>query len=222
MCRPVKRRHHVGVDVRDLERGGPADAAVRLLGGIVTAGEVAVRIAEVEAYGGPIDSSWPDAASHSFRGATARNSVMFGPAGRLYVYLSYGMYLCMNVTCGRAGTAGAVLLRAGEVLSGAGVVETRRGAARRWARGAASGPGNLGRALGVGLQDNGTDMFDASAPVTLELLSRPLTGSAVGCGPRVGVSQAADRRWRFWMQGSPAVSAYRRSPRAPSTGEPES
>ena len=206
--------------MRDLERGGPADAAVRLLGCIVTAGQVVVRITEVEAYGGPIDSSCPDAASHSFRGATARNSVMFGPAGHLYVYLSYGMHLCMNVTCGREGTAGAVLLRAGEVLSGSGVVETRRGTAGRSARGGASGPGNLGRALGVGLHDNGTDMFDGSSPVTLRLRSRALARSAYACGPRVGVSRAADRPWRFWIPGSSAVSAYRRSPRAGVADEP--
>lgn len=211
----------MGVDVHDLERGRPVDAAARLLGGIVTAGEVAVRIDEVEAYGGPIDGPWPDPASHSFRGPTARNAVMFGPAGHLYVYLSYGMHLCINVTCGQEGTAAAVLLRAGEVISGHELVESRRGAAGSSARGGASGPGNLGKALGVGLLDNGTDMFDASAPVTLQLRGRPLTSTAVGRGPRVGVSLAADRPWRFWTQGSRAVSAYRRSPRAPAADEPE-
>ncbi|WP_042939366.1 DNA-3-methyladenine glycosylase [Rhodococcus sp. AW25M09] len=209
------------MDVRDLERGRPVDVAVRLLGGIVTAGEVVVRIDEVEAYGGPADGPWPDPASHSFRGPTARNEVMFGPAGHLYVYLSYGMHVCINVTCGPVGTAAAVLLRAGEVTAGHELVDSRRGSAGRSARGGASGPGNLGKALGVGLVDNGTDMFDDSAPVTLQLRGRPLKGSAVGCGPRVGVSLAADRPWRFWTQGSPAVSAYRRSPRASVADEPE-
>ena len=213
-----------GMNVADLEIGEPDDAARRILGGTVTVGDVSVRIVEVEAYGGPLDGPWPDPAAHSFRGPTARNEVMFGPAGRLYVYLSYGMHLCVNVSCGPDGTAAAVLLRAGEVVAGHDVVESRRTGRGRSARveaGWARGPGNLGRAVGVSLADNGTDVFDASSAITLELLERPLHDKAVASGPRVGVSAAADRPWRFWVLGSPAVSSYKRSPRAAAPGGSE-
>lgn len=213
------------MNVADLEIGEPDAAARRILGGTVTVGDVSVRIVEVEAYGGPLDGPWPDPAAHSFRGPTPRNEVMFGPAGRLYVYLSYGMHLCVNVSCGPDGTAAAVLLRAGEVVAGHHVVETRR--AGRGPRSApveagwARGPGNLGRALGVSLADNGSDVFDASSAVTLELLERPLNEKAVASGPRVGVSSEADRPWRFWVIGSQAVSSYKRSPRATAPGGSE-
>lgn len=214
-----------GMNAVELETGEPDDAARRILGGTITVGDVSVRIVEVEGYGGPLDGPWPDPAAHSFRGQTARNEVMFGPAGRLYVYLSYGMHLCVNVSCGPDGTAAAVLLRAGEVVAGHHVVESRRaGRGPRSARveaGWARGPGNLGRAMGVSLEDNGKDVFDASSPVTLDLLERPLHEKIVGSGPRVGVSAAADRPWRFWVLGSPSVSSYKRSPRAAAPGGSE-
>lgn len=213
------------MNVSELDVGEPVDAARRILGGTVHAGEVSVRIMEVEAYGGPFDGPWPDPAAHSFRGRTPRNRVMFGPAGRLYVYLSYGMHLCMNVSCGPDGAAAAVLLRAGEVVAGHDIVESRRaGRSPRSARveaGWARGPGNLGRALGVALADNGTALFDASSAVTLRLPEHPLPEQAVASGPRVGVSLAADRPWRLWIRGSSAVSSYRRSPRAAVPGHVE-
>ncbi|MFI8564934.1 DNA-3-methyladenine glycosylase [Rhodococcus sp. NPDC078407] len=215
-------RDRVGTTAAELEAGEPTDAARRLLGATVTSGDVSLRIVEVEAYGGPIDGPWPDPAAHSFRGPTARNSVMFGPAGHLYVYLSYGMHLCMNVTCGPDGAAAAVLLRAAEVQTGHDLVADRRpGPTPRSARveaGWARGPGNLGRALGVSLADNGTDLFDPSAPITLELPDTRVPDDDVSLGPRVGVSTAADRRWRLWLPASTAVSSYRRSPRAPVPG----
>lgn len=133
-----------GMNAVELETGEPDDAARRILGGTITVGDVSVRIVEVEAYGGPLDGPWPDPAAHSFRGPTARNEVMFGPAGRLYVYLSYGMHLCVNVSCGPDGTAAAVLLRAGEVVAGHHVVESRR-ADRRGSRPV----GPAGRAISV-------------------------------------------------------------------------
>ncbi|MDJ0393213.1 DNA-3-methyladenine glycosylase [Rhodococcus sp. G-MC3] len=190
----------------------PVDAARALLGVEVRTADVSVRIVEVEAYGGPDGGPWPDSAAHSYRGPTPRNSVMFGPAGRLYVYLSYGMHLCLNVTCGPDGEAAAVLLRAAEVVDGLDVVRTRRSPSAIGDR-IASGPGNLGQALGVSLGDNGTDLFDATA--SIRLLEATTAPSAVSEGPRVGVTTAAEKPWRFWLPGSPAVSAYRRSPRAP-------
>jgi DNA-3-methyladenine glycosylase len=182
------------------------DAAVRLLGCIVEAdtpdGPVAVRLVEVEAYRGA-----DDPASHSFRGRTARNAVMFGPAGHLYVYFVYGMHFCANVTCLADGEAGAVLLRAGEVVSDPAVAFARRPTARRAAE-LARGPARLAALLGLGRAHNGLDVTDPASPV------RVLAGPAVDpvsirSGPRVGVAAAHHTPWRFWVAGSAAVSPYR-------------
>ncbi|NIL74626.1 DNA-3-methyladenine glycosylase [Rhodococcus sp. B10] len=193
--------------------GHPVDAARHLLGATLTANDVSIEIVEVEAYGGPEGGPWPDPAAHSYRGPTPRNAVMFGSAGRLYVYLSYGMHLCMNVTCGPDGEAGAVLLRAGEVTRGEGVAFSRRGP-RAPEHKLASGPGNLGSALAISLADNGTDLFDAASSVRLSKLGDTRAITDIAYGPRVGVSTGADRAWRLWDPSSRAVSAYRRSPRA--------
>jgi DNA-3-methyladenine glycosylase len=191
----------------------PLTAARRLLGSVLVGRGASATIVEVEAYGGPPDGPWPDAASHSFRGRGGRNTVMFGPAGRLYTYRSHGIHVCANVSCAEDGVAAAVLLRAAVVDTGTEVALTRRGglvAPTALAR----GPGNLCSALGITMQDNGIDLFDPGAPIALEL-TQPLDGV---CGPRVGVSKAADRPWRMWVAGVPEVSAYRRSPRAPAPG----
>ena len=192
----------------------PLTAARRLLGAALTGRGVRAMIVEVEAYGGPLDGPWPDAASHSFRGLGGRNWVMFGPAGRLYTYRSHGIHVCANVVCATDGVAGAVLLRAAAVEAGIDVAQTRRGDSRRPAT-LARGPGNLCSALGITMDDNGIDLFDAMSPVRLTL-----SEERVGVdGPRVGVSKAADRPWRFWLADRPEVSLYRRSPRAPALGE---
>ncbi|SNT20048.1 DNA-3-methyladenine glycosylase [Rhodococcoides kyotonense] len=193
--------------------GHPIDAARALLGASVTANGVCVEIVEVEAYGGPEGGPWPDPAAHSYRGPTPRNSVMFGEAGRLYVYLSYGMHLCMNVTCGPDGEAGAVLLRAGVVTGGQGVAHARRGPRASELR-LASGPGNFGATLAIALGDNGIDLLDPTSAVTLTKNADARCIADVEAGPRVGVSTGADRAWRFWDPSSRAVSSYRRSPRA--------
>jgi DNA-3-methyladenine glycosylase len=192
----------------------PDAAAQRLLGGVLTGRGTSAVIVEVEAYGGPPDGPWPDAASHSFRGRGGRNEIMFGPAGRLYTYLSHGIHVCANVVAAYDGVAGAVLLRAGAVQDGVDVALSRRG--RPLGESAiARGPGNLCQALGITMADNGIDLFDAASPVTLALAA-PRTGLS---GPRVGVSKAADRPWRFWLADHPEVSAFRRSPRAPAPGD---
>ncbi|CAM3138950.1 DNA-3-methyladenine glycosylase [Prescottella defluvii] len=192
------------------DAGHPLAAARAVLGGTLTVGAVRARIVEVEAYGGDPDGPWPDPAAHSFRGPTRRNSVMFGPAGHLYVYRSYGMHVCANVSYGPDGVAGGVLLRAAEIVEGHELVASRRPGVRRHFD-AARGPGNLGSALGLTLDDNGLDLFGDDADTSLALGP----GIAHSSGPRVGISVAADRPWRLWIPGSPAVSAYRRSPRAP-------
>jgi len=191
----------------------PLAAAHLLLGATLTCRGVRATIVEVEAYGGVPDGPWPDRAAHSYRGPTGRNTVMFGPPGRLYTYRSYGMHVCANVACAPDGTAAAVLLRAAVVDDGFAVARTRRGATVPDV-GLARGPGNLCSALGITMDDNGTDLFDPKSPVRLQL-GEPPTAEA---GPRVGVSQAADRLWRLWVAGRPEVSAYRRSPRAPAPG----
>lgn len=191
----------------------PVAAAHRLLGATLTGRGVSGIVVEVEAYGGVPDGPWPDAAAHSYRGPSGRNGVMFGPPGRLYTYLSHGIHVCANVSCGPDGTAAAVLLRAVVVEDGVDIAQARRGAAVRSVA-LARGPGNLCSALGITMSDNGIDLFDPASPVTLTLNA---TDGAVA-GPRVGVSQAADRPWRLWLAGRPEVSAYRRSPRAPAPG----
>ena len=174
-------------DLSVLER--PAvEAAPLLLGATLRRGGVAVRLTEVEAYAGPLDPG-----SHAFRGRTPRTEVMFGPAGFLYCYFVYGMHVCANVVTGPDGEAGAVLLRAGEVV-GDDIGHPARGPAR------------LCRALGITLEDNGTDL--RSGPVTLQL-GEPVPSRAVSTGPRVGLRAAPDTPWRFWLTGEPSVSAYR-------------
>ncbi|MEO6793052.1 MAG: DNA-3-methyladenine glycosylase [Mycobacterium sp.] len=191
----------------------PLAAAHLLLGATVTARGVCATVVEVEAYGGVPDGPWPDRAAHSYRGPTGRNTVMFGPPGHLYTYRSYGMHICANVACGPDGTAAAVLLRAAVIDDGVQLARSRRGDAVPDAA-LARGPGNLCAALGITMEDNGIDLFNASSPVRLRL-GEPSPAQA---GPRVGVSQAADRPWRLWVPGRPEVSAYRRSPRAPAPG----
>src|SRR6201991_4677737 len=102
----------------------PVTSAGRLLGAALVGRGVSAMIVEVEAYGGPVDGPWPDAASHSFRGIGGRNAVMFGPAGRLYTYRSHGIHVCANVVCATDGVAGAVLLRAAAVEAGIDVAQT--------------------------------------------------------------------------------------------------
>ncbi|MEB4211049.1 DNA-3-methyladenine glycosylase [Mycobacterium sp. 94-17] len=191
----------------------PVEAARRLLGATLTARGVRGIVVEVEAYGGVPDGPWPDAAAHSYKGLRERNEVMFGPPGRLYTYRSHGIHVCANVSCGPDGTAAAVLLRAVAVEDGADVARARRGELVHTAA-LARGPGNLCAAMGITMDDNGIDLFARDGPVTLELHGA-LTAAS---GPRVGVSQAADRPWRLWLPGRPEVSAYRRSPRAAAPG----
>jgi DNA-3-methyladenine glycosylase len=166
-------------------------------------GPIEVRLTEVEAYDGANDPG-----SHAYRGQTARNAVMFGPAGHIYVYFTYGMWHCMNVVCGFEGAASAVLLRAGEITEGADLARKRRPAARR-DRELARGPARLATALDV---DRSLDGADACAPESpLELLAgRPPAADLVRNGPRTGVGGAgAGHPWRYWIDGDPSVSRYR-------------
>ncbi len=190
-------------DLREQLDGPVLEVAPLLLNAVLRHGEVAVRISEVEAYAGPDDPG-----SHAFRGKTRRNEVMFGPAGRLYCYFTYGMHVCSNVTVGPEDSASAVLLRAGEVVAGKELARQRRPGSTE--RDLARGPARLCKALGIELTDNGTDL--RAGPITLELGAPP---AAVETGPRVGLRGAPDRPWRFWIAGDPSVSTYRRHRLAP-------
>lgn len=184
-------------DLGTVLAGPVLEVAPRLLGAVLRRGDVAVRLTEVEAYDGPNDPG-----SHAYRGMTARNAVMFGPAGHLYVYFTYGMHYCCNVSCGPEGHPSAVLLRAGEVVEGLDTVRARR--PRSTDRDLARGPARLCQALGIDRADNGTDL--AAGPIRLEPAPRP--EQRVATGPRVGLREAADRPWRFWVDGEPTVSRY--------------
>ncbi len=183
-------------------------------------GVVAVRITEAEAYMGEHDPG-----SHAFRGRTPRTQVMFGPAGHLYVYFTYGMHWCANVVCGPDGTASAVLVRAGEVVAGLPAARSRRPAARRDGD-LARGPARLTSALGIDGSHGGTDLCVPGARIWLEPPSGPVPPSAVRSGPRVGVAgpggDGTAFPWRFWIDGDPTVSVYRpgqpRGRRSPRSG----
>jgi DNA-3-methyladenine glycosylase len=197
------------------------DVAPELLGATIWHGPVAVRITEVEAYGGA-----DDPASHAFRGLTPRNAVMFGQPGSVYVYLSYGVHWCLNIVCSPAGQAAAVLVRSGKVIAGLD------GLRARWPRLAerdlARGPGRLGRVLSVGPDLNGTPVTGGgplrvtgvptpgaqaavdAQPTTYLAWQRSTHGRGsariVQTGPRVGIRLAAERPWRFWLAEEPSVS----------------
>jgi DNA-3-methyladenine glycosylase len=133
---------------------------------------------------------------------------MFGPAGHLYVYFVYGMHFCANVVCLTDDQPGAVLLRAGEVVSGLSTARARRPNARSDAE-LARGPARLTSVLGLDRGLNGIDMTDPASPVRLHV-GDPVRDDAVSTGPRVGVATAMEVPWRWWVTGSPAVSTYRR------------
>ena len=149
----------------------------------------AVTITETEAYAGS-----DDPASHAYRGRTERNATMFGPAGRLYVYRSYGIHWCMNVVVGPVGLAHAVLIRAGEVTAGEEIMVRRR----RRIDHLTDGPGKLAQAMGVSGELNGADL--RVGPVRLSP-GPGLEGMSVMATPRNGISKATDLLWRFVAVG---------------------
>ena len=172
------------------------------------AGLVAVELTEVEAYAGASDP-----ASHSYRGKTARNAVMFGPPGHAYVYFTYGMHFCVNVVCAGNGSASAVLFRAGRIVAGEQLARTRRTREGKMIafRDLARGPARLCQALDIDRSLDGTDLCVPDSPLRMRWPDTSTTdrSAKIATGPRVGVSQAAERPWRFWIEGDPTVSLYR-------------
>lgn len=180
---------------------GPVSAvAPRLLGCIferhIDGQILRAKIVETEAY----DQS--DAASHSYNGRTPRTEVMFGPAGFLYVYFTYGMHYCCNVVVGDEGSGAAVLIRALEPISGIDLIEHRRG---RNGVEVTNGPAKLCQALGINRTMNGHDLRggDLRLIPMAELPADMITQTT-----RVGISQAKDVPWRFYITDNPYVSKH--------------
>ena len=174
---------------------------------------IAVRLTEVEAYGGSDDPG-----SHAFRGRTERNATMFGPPGHLYCYLSYGMHRLLNIVCQEPGDPAAVLLRAGEMVEGVDAAAHRRGVrgplSRIARRDLARGPGRLGQALGLRhpLHDGIDIVSGAEHNGAVARLTWGAPVADVSAGPRVGVAGVAGTMafpWRFWITGDPTVSPFR-------------
>jgi DNA-3-methyladenine glycosylase len=154
---------------------------------------------ETEAYE-PLDP-----ASHAFRGQTARNAVMFGEPGHLYVYFTYGMHFCMNAVTGRSGEGMAVLLRAAQPIEG--LEEMRRRRERQREHELCSGPAKLCQAFGVDRSFDGVDLVRGK---DLWVTEGTLVSTArVVVGPRVGIRVGLERDWRFWVDGDPHVSRVR-------------
>jgi DNA-3-methyladenine glycosylase len=182
----------------EIVAGSVHDAAPRLIGWTILADGVGGRIVEVEAYAAD------DPASHSFGGQTARNRVMFGPPGRLYVYRSYGVHWCANVVCEHEGSGAAVLLRALEPTHGLDRMRTRRNTADD--RLLCAGPGRLTQALDLSGADDGADL--SRPPFVLLPPEAPMVVDAT---PRVGISRAADVPWRYVERGTSWSSRARRA-----------
>lgn len=181
--------------------------ARELIGCRLFYGDCGGVIVETESY------ERDDPACHAYVGLTERTEVLFGPPGRAYVYLSYGIHSLFNVVAEPEGEAAAVLIRALEPTAGAEAMRARRGG--RPDRELCSGPGKLTEALGIGLGDNGAEL--ASPPFGL-LAPEPDWEAEILTGPRVGITKAVDRPWRFCLSGNPHVS--RPHPRTASNSHP--
>jgi DNA-3-methyladenine glycosylase len=182
-----------GIPSREWFARHPVLVAPELLGAVLTStvdgSPVSIRITEVEAYGGVGE----DPGSHAYRRRTPRNAAMFGPPGCAYVYFTYGMHWCLNVVAHEEGSAGAVLVRAGEVVDGLGRARERRPAARA-DRDLARGPARLAAALGVTRELDGADLLDPGGILRIELrLARPATAHAGGVAGAAWPSGADDR-----------------------------
>lgn len=188
--------------------GDALEVAPALLNKVLVRGRRAGRIVEVEAYRGA-----EDPASHAYRGPTTRNATMFGPAGHMYVYFTYGMHWCANAVCGVEGEAQAVLIRALAPLSG--LEEMRRGRQRGRPdrplvaavsdRHLTSGPARLCQAFGITGEDDGADLVrgDRGLRIADDGVPPP---HRPGVSGRVGLSRAAELPWRFYVPGDTHVT----------------
>jgi DNA-3-methyladenine glycosylase len=177
------------------------DAAPLLLGCILSRktpeGELAVKIVETEAY------HQDDPASHSYRGLTVRTAPMFEEGGTIYIYFTYGMHYCVNIVVGQKGVGEAVLLRAGEPLKGIEIMKKHRGVENIY--NLTNGPAKLTQALGIistGLSGKKLD----SENLRLSAPQKPLAFLDIVSSPRIGIKQATENPWRFYIKDNPFVS----------------
>jgi DNA-3-methyladenine glycosylase len=178
---------------RDFFERSVHDVAPELIGATLRVDGVGGMVVEVEAY------DHEDPAAHGFRGQTARNASMFGPAGHAYVYRSYGVHWCLNFVCEGVGVASAVLIRALEPVDGIDTMRARRGVAND--RLLCAGPGRLCQALGITREHDGLPLYE----LPFELLAREVESELVR-GPRVGITKAVEHQWRYGLAGSRFLS----------------
>ena len=178
---------------RDFFARSVHDVAPELIGATLRVDGVGGIVVELEAY------DYEDPAAHGYRGRTDRNASMFGPAGHAYVYRSYGVHWCLNFVCEGVGVASAVLIRALEPVDGIDTMRTRRGVADD--RLLCAGPGRLCQALGITREQDGLPLDEPP----FELLGRESDPELVR-GPRIGITKAAERPWRYGLAGSRFLS----------------
>jgi DNA-3-methyladenine glycosylase len=195
--RPMRKRLSRGFFSRSVHEVAPD-----LIGAVLLIDGIGGILVEVEAY------HHTDPAAHSFRGPTARNAVMFGPPGYAYVYRSYGIHWCLNLVCEPQGSASAVLVRALEPTAGIAAMQRRRDTKDQ--RLLCSGPGRVGEALGVTAAHNGLALD--RPPFALFAREGPVE---VVTGPRIGITKAAERPWRYGLKGSRFLSKPFRPPKPP-------
>lgn len=189
---------HQKVDV-DFLNGRASEVAPILLGCIIEReinGQILrAKIVETEAY------DQTDVASHSYNGQTPRTKVMFGPAGYLYVYFTYGMHYCCNIVVGEEGFGAAVLIRALEPLDGQDIMAKNRSG--RQGIELTNGPAKLCQALGIDKSMNGHDLMRAP----LKLIPQPaIDQKKIIQTTRIGISQGKDMKWRFYLRDNEYVS----------------
>ena len=185
--------------LEELLSGAASEVAPRLLGCVlereIDGQVVRVRIVETEAY------DQTDAASHSFKGKTPRTDVMFGPAGHLYVYFTYGMHYCCNIVVGKTGEGAAVLIRAVELITGEQILKDNRPGVT--GVNLTNGPAKLCQALNIDKSWNGHDL--TKLPLRLRMMPTLPTDQIIQT-TRVGIKQAKDIPWRFYIKDNPYVS----------------
>ena len=191
---------------REFYARDPKMVARQLLNKVLVHGDCAARLVEVEAYCGEIDPG-----SHAFRGKTQRNATMFGPAGGLYVYFTYGMHWCANAVCGDLDEGVAVLLRAAEPLRGTETMRRRRGPVAVRDRDLCSGPAKLCQAFGLDRSYDGADLVTGDRGVVIvDDGTRP--PRRPGNSVRIGLRAGAEHPWRWYVDGNPNVSRLTRRP----------
>jgi DNA-3-methyladenine glycosylase len=180
------------------------EVAADLIGCLVTYGDCSGVIVETEAYHDI------EPASHAFVGLTPRTATLFGPPGRAYVYLSYGIHMMLNAVCEPPGSGAGVLIRALEPVDGIEAMAARRNVDPARRRALCSGPGKLTQALGITLADNGCDL--ARGPVVISHRPPAWSDPVVQRGLRIGITKAVELPWRFAAAGSPYLSVPVRGP----------